>query len=239
MFTKLRNKILSSFGGKSEITGLNTGSEWEKASYDTILFHWIMKNPLRKIVQMIPGIPQSWLDNLQGSPKVLYQIVKTSWYDCDQSEQRRDKMWKPFCYALVLWNNDEMMEFADRLLYETLSHPDRFYIQLGRLNPGYWYMDSNPKLPDGGQGRLVNIFGDDPAVRFDTIHSTEALVLVERPARCFVCRWTVNMEPEYVLINRYSYERTGDGGYQYQIVGVTGDLMEATKRAQELENGGN
>jgi hypothetical protein len=234
----MRNRLLYWFGTDDVIDGLNTGPEWEKASFNTVLFHWIMKEPLRKMVRLMPDIPQSWIDNLTGSQRLLYEIAKECWYDCDGNEERRDKLWKPFLFALIFWQQDEAAEPFDRLLYEVLRRRDEFYIQSGRLDPANWYMEHNPGIPDNGPGRRMHISLEDPPVRFDTLYSPDTIVLLERPGRGFVCLRDAEGKPLYTLFNRFQYTKLPTGGYQYAIAGKTAALYEATNMANVIESGG-
>lgn len=238
LLIRLRNRLLRWFGTIDVIDGLNTGPEWERATFDTVLFHWIMKEPLRRMVRLMPEIPQSWIDSLTGSQRLLYDIAKECWYDCDRNGERREKLWKPFLFALVFWQQDEAAEPFDRLLYEVLRRRDEFYIQVGRQDPSNWYMDHNPGIPDNGPGRRLHISLEDPPVRYDTLTRDDAIVLLERPGRGFVCLRDEAGKPLYTLINRFQYVRLPTGGYQYTITGKTGSLYEATNMAQEIENGG-
>ena len=238
-FIKLRNRLLWWFGTNEVIDGLNTGPEWERATFNTVLFHWIMKEPLRKLVRLMPDIPQSWINNLTGSQRLLYEIAKESWYDCDKSDERREKLWKPFLFALVFWHEDEAAEPFDRILYEVLRRRDEFYIWSGRLDPANWYMDHNPAIPDNGHGRRMHISLEDPSVRFDTLYSPDTLVLLERPGRGFVCLRDEEGNPLYTVFNRFEYVKLPTGGYQYKIAGKTGSLYEATNMANAIETGGN
>jgi len=245
---KLRNRLLKWMGTSGDIDGLNWTPEWEKASTSTIMFHWIMKEPLRKMVRIMPDIPQAWIENLTGNQKILYDIAKECWYDCDQSNERREKLWKPFLYFLVLWQQDEMAEVTDRIFYEILQNRDRFFIQSGRLDPMNWYMDHNPGIAPGpllydknietDAGRRLHISLEDPAVRFDTLTRGDMIVLLERPARNFVCLKSADGNPLYTVFNRFQYTKLPEGGYQYTIAGKTGSLYEATNMADAIENGG-
>ena len=238
---KQRNRLLWWFGTKGDIDGLNTGEEWQKASFNTVLFHWIMKEPLRKLVRLMPDIPQSWIDNLTGSQRLLYDIAKEKWYDCDKSDERREKLWKPFLFMLVFWMQDEAAEPFDRVLYEILNNRDQFYIAAGRLDPNNWYMNNNPAIvPDEygrTHGRRMHISLDDPAVRFDTLTSDDVIVLLERPARGFVCLRDAEGKPLYTVINRFNYTKLPEGGYRYAIAGKTTALYEATNMANAIEGG--
>ena len=235
---KLRNRLLYWFGTNEVIDGLNTGPEWERASFNTILFHWIMKEPLRRMVRLMPEIPQEWIDNLTGSQRLLYEIAKECWYDCDGNPERKGKLWKPFLFILIFWYQDEAAEPFDRLLYEVLRRRDEFYIQSGRLDPMNWYMVHNPAIPDHGPGRRLHISLEDPAVRFDTLTRDDVIVLLERPARGFVCLRDAEGKPLYTVINRFQYTKLPTGGYQYDIAGKTSALYEATNMAQEIEHHG-
>ena len=239
---KMRNRLLYWFGTDDVIDGLNTGPEWEKASFNTVLFHWIMKEPLRKLVRLMPDIPQSWIDNLTGSQRLLYDIAKEKWYDCDKSDERREKLWKPFLFMLVFWMQDEAAEPFDRVLYEVLKRRDQFYIASGRLDPNNWYMNKNPAIaPDEygrTHGRRMHISLEDPAIRFDTLTRDDVIVLLERPARGFVCLRDAEGKPLYTVINRFNYTKLPEGGYQYAIAGKTAALYEATNMANVIENGG-
>lgn len=239
LIIKARNRLLKWLGDGSTITGLNWEEEWNVATFDTVLFHWVMKEPLRRMVQLMPDIPQSWIDNLTGSQRLLYEIAKETWYDCDRSGERREKLWKPFVFALIFWGNDEAGEPFDRLIYEVLQRRDEFYIQSGRLDPANWYMNHNPGIPDNGPGRRMHISLEDPAVRYDTLNSPDTLVLLERPSRGFVCLRDVGGKPVYTVFNRFQYTKLPTGGYQYTIAGKTGSLYEATTMANVIENGGN
>lgn len=235
---KLRNRLLWWFGTVDVIDGLNTGEELNKASFNTVLFHWIMKEPLRKLIRLMPDIPQSWIDNLTGSQRLLYEIAKEKWYDCDKSDERREKLWKPFLFALVFWQQDEAAEPFDRILYEVLRRRDEFFIQSGRLDPANWYMDHNPGIPDHGPGRVLSIALEDPAVRFDSLtDKTSGMVLLERPARGFIYIPCKN-GPLYMVIDRFDGKKTPEGGYQYPIIDYFDSLIDATRKAQEIENGG-
>lgn len=243
---KVRNKILFRLGnGTSGIWGLNHGEEWEDATFDTILFHWIMKNPLRQAVKLMPDIPQPWLDGLTGTQRLLYEIGKEKWYDCDKSQNRKDQFWKPFLYALILWQHDEVMEPFDRVFYEVLTKRDEFFIRVDRLDPANWYMDDNPKKPfetdikksDCGtrQGRIQRIEMEDPAVRYNTIMPDKVIVLEERPARNFVCLRKPDGALYYVLINRHKYIQTVGGGYGFAVLGRHDVLLDAIMAAQKIE----
>jgi hypothetical protein len=243
LFIKLRNRLLWWFGTVEVIDGLNTTPELEKATFNTVLFHWIMKEPLRKIIRLMPDIPQSWIDNLTGSQRLLYEIAKECWYDCDKSGARRDQLWKPFLFVLIYWQQDEAAEPFDRILYEVLRRRDEFYIQSGRLDPLNWYMEHNPAIPANEYGRTngrrMHISLEDPAVRFDTLTRDDVIVLLERPARGFVCLRDAEGKPLYTVINRFEYTKLPEGGYQYVIAGKTAALYEATNMANAIENGGN
>ena len=54
---RVRNRLLWWFGTVDVIDGLNTQEEIDKASFNTVLFHWIMKEPLRHMVRLMPDIP--------------------------------------------------------------------------------------------------------------------------------------------------------------------------------------
>ena len=110
---KIRNRILKRIATSDQITGLNKSPEWDAANVETILFHWIMKNPLRQAVKLMPDIPQPWLDGLTGTRRILYEIGKEKWHDCDKSQNRIDQFWKPFCYALVLWQHVGILFHVD------------------------------------------------------------------------------------------------------------------------------
>ncbi|MFA5715671.1 MAG: hypothetical protein WC998_08020 [Candidatus Paceibacterota bacterium] len=247
LLIKFRNKILKWMGTSGDIDGLNWTPEWEKASTATIMFHWLMKEPLRKMVQIMPDIPQAWIDNLTGNQKILYDIAKECWYDCDQSNERREKLWKIWVYGLIFWHQDEAAEPFDRLLYEILNNRDRFFIQTGRLDPMNWYMDHNPGISPSPMlydktlitdaGRRLHISLDDPAVRFDTLTRDDVIVLLERPARGFVCLRDAEGKPLYTVINRFQYTKLPTGGYQYNIAGKTAALYEATNMANAIEGG--
>ncbi|MFA6364593.1 hypothetical protein [Methanoregula sp.] len=235
---RARNRLLRWFGTADCIDGLNTGEEWSKASFNTILFHWIMKEPLRHMVRLMPDIPQSWIDNLTGTQKLLYEIAKKKWYNCDKSEERREKLWKPFLFALIFWQQDEAAEIFDPVFYEILRRRDEFFIPAARLDPANWYMDRNPKLPDNGPGRMLSIALEDPPVRFDALTRDDVIVLLERPARGFVCLRDAAGQPIYTVINRFQCTKLPAGGYQYQIAGKTAALYQATNMANAIENGG-
>lgn len=244
LLIKLRNRVLWWFGTVDVIDGLNTNPELDKATFNTVLFHWIMKEPLRKIIKLMPDIPQSWIDNLTGSQRLLYEIAKECWYDCDKSGARREQLWKPFLFVLIYWHQDEAAEPFDRVLYEVLRRRDEFYIWSGRLDPANWYMEHNPAIPmneSNGRtnGRRLHISLEDPAVRYDTLHSPDTLVLLERPGRSFVCLRDAEGKPQYTLFNRFEYVKLPTGGYQYRIIGRTGSLYEATNMAESIETGGN
>ena len=183
---KIRNKILFHLaqGGKDEIEGINTQEQYDAAGYDSILFHVIMKWPLREIIRVLPDIPEKWIENLTGSRKLMYQIGKDCWYDVDGNAERKQKLWKPFLYFLVLWQNDEVLEPADRVLYEVLKRRDQFYINLGNLDPINWWMNNNPRLADNKAGRCACIFSEDPEIRWDSI-SQRSIVLANPPRRNF------------------------------------------------------
>jgi hypothetical protein len=236
---KIRNRILKWIATSDQITGLNKSPEWDAANVETILFHWIMKNPLRQAVKLMPDIPQPWLDGLTGTQRILYEIGKEKWYDCDKSQNRIDQFWKPFCYALVLWQHDEVMEPFDRLFYEVLAKRDDFFIRVDRLDPDNWYMDDNPKITPkphiGSQGRCQRIEMEDPAVRYDTLMPDKVIVLEERPARNFVCLRKPNGALYYVMINRHKYIQTVGGGYGFAVIGRHDVLLDAIMAAQKIE----
>ena len=234
---RARNRLLWWFGTVDVIDGLNTQEEIDKASFNTILFHWIMKEPLRHMVRLMPDIPQSWIDNLTGTQKLLYEIAKEKWYDCDKSEERREKLWKPFLFALIFWQQDEAAEIFDPVFYEILRRRDEFFIPVARLDPANWYMDRNPKLPDNGPGRMLSIALEDPPVRFDALTHDDVIVLLERPARGFVCLRDGAGQQLYTVINRFQYTKLPTGGYKYGIAGKTAALYEATNMAEAIENG--
>jgi hypothetical protein len=236
---RTRNHVLRWFGTMDTIDGLNTGPEWESASFNTILFHWIMKEPLRKLVRLMPDIPQSWIDNLTGTQRLIYEIAREKWYGCDKSEERREKLWKPFLFALIFWQQDEAAEIFDPVFYEILRRRDEFFIPVGRLDPANWYMDHNPGIPENGPGRQLNIALEDPPVRFDTLAWRDSVVLLERPARGFICHQDPDGKSLYTVINRFAGERATGPGYWYPIVTCTDSLMDAAQKAQEIENGGN
>jgi hypothetical protein len=235
---RVRNRLLWWFGTVDVIDGLNTGPEWERASFNTVLFHWIMKEPLRHMVRLMPDIPQSWINNLTGTQKILYEIAKEKWYNKDQSEERKGKFWKPFLFALIFWQQDEAGEFFDAIFYEVLRRRNEFFIQAGRLDPDNWYMDHNPGIPDNGPGRQLCIALEDPAIRYDTLKSKSRIVLIERPGRGFVCLKGKNGKPMYSVFNRFKCTPIISGGYEYKIVAQTQLLYEATMKSSEIENGG-
>lgn len=239
MFLKLRNKILMYLGGRSEITGVNTGPEIDEASYDTLLFHWIMKEPVRYAVQMMPEIPQAWIENLTGSRKRLYEISKAYWHDVDGNSARLSKLWKPFIYFIVLWENDEVTEPADRVLYEMLKRRGEFYINLDRQDPGNWYRDSNPLLPNNRNGRVQCIFREDPEIRFDSLTELlsggSSIVTRTRPDRNFICIRERNGEHVYLMINRWRFVREDDGGYRYDVISKKTDQIEAATLGAKIE----
>ena len=243
---RVRNRILRWIATSDKITGLNGKPDWDAANFETIMFHWIMKNPLRQAVKLMPDIPQPWLDGLTGSRRMLYEIGKEKWHDCDKSQNRKDQFWKPFCYALVLWQHDEVMEPFDRLFYEILAKRDDFFIRVDRLDPNNWYMDVNPKIspificpnhPRNGShpGRCQRIEMEDPAVRYNTLFPDKVIVLEERPARNFVCLRKPDGALYYVLINRHKYIQTVGGGYGFAVLGRHDVLLDAIMAAQKIE----
>jgi hypothetical protein len=226
---RARNKFLQTLGGKHEIKGLNSASNWETGSYDTILFHWIMKNPLRQIIKAMPGIPQAWIDNLTGPSKTFYEIGKHVWYDSDHNAERREKMWKPFQYFCVLWDVDDMAEFCDRILFECLSHPERFFISVPRLDPENWYID--------GRGRRVKVWSYDPRVRFDYLFPDSSIIVESKPSRDFIYLIDRVGDPYYAILDLQSCSPVKEGGYSYNIVKKTPHLINARLKRGEISNG--
>lgn len=227
--------IVRKIFGSGEIQGVNSQPDWLKANFDSVLMHWIMKEPLRKLIRLLPDVPQRWLDDLTGSQRLIYEIAKEKWFDCDDNRQRKDKMWKPLLYWLCIWQNDEMAEFMDRLLYEVVTRRNELYIPLGRLDPKNWYMDRNPKLNTGG--RAINLFNEDPEVRYDTLWRDDLLVLIERPGKNFICRKDADGKTYYSILNRDEFVRTSDGGYGYALLKNTYSLPDAVQQAWQIEKG--
>jgi len=232
-FLRFRNKVLEWLGGRQKIHGINTPEDWAEANYDSILFHWLMKEPLRQIVRLLPDIPQGWIDGLTGSRRTLYEIAKESWYDVDGNAQRKEKLWKPFLYFLVLWENDEILEPADKVLYEMLCRRNEFYINLARQDPANWYMDRNPGL-DGSHGRVRNLFAEDPAIRFDSLASRTSFVMLTLPERNFIC--VRNQEgPVYLVFDRSEFSIEPDGGRRYTVKSCTTDMLTAVQAGVRVE----
>ena len=233
---RARNRVLRWIGEHgSAIWGLNKSPEWDAATPETIIFHWIMKNPLRQAVRLMPDIPDRWMAELTGSQKLLYEIGKEMWKDCDRSQNRVDQFWKPFCFVLVLWHRDEVAEPFDRLLYEVLRRRDEFYISIDRQDPTHWYMDNNPKLPDKRGGRVMRIESEDPPVRFDTLNPDKVIVLLERPARNFVTLRNPDCSLYFVMLNRHEFIRPETGGYAFAVVGREDTLINASMHGQRIE----
>ena len=230
----IRHRILRWAIGSGQITGINTGEDWDKAAFDSVMIHWIMKEPLRRLIRMLPDVPDHWLDQLTGSRKLLYEICKEQWYDNGDNRHRLDKMWKPFLYFIVIWQFDEMMEFVDKVLLEVLRRRDDFYINGGRQFPGLWYMDHNPKFGGSG-GRAMNILTEDPDIRYDTLYADDVIVLVEQPKQNFVCRTDLTGNIYYSVLDRTEYIRTTDGGYAYAIKDTVHDLVGAAMKGAEIE----
>jgi len=233
---KLRNRFLYHLASKNAINGINNQEEWDEAGYDSILFHAIMKWPLREIVRILPDIPQAWIDNLTGSRKLLYQIAKKEWYNNDDNSQRRAKLWKPFLYFLILWQNDETMEPADKLLYEVLKHRDEFYINLNRQDPANWYMDTNPAMKQ--HGRVLGLFSEDPEIRYNTVNQPfgyDLITTFPQPTRNFICIRNPDGSPGYLIIDRFSYSLEEDGGFTYHVMGNMTDQISAAMLAAKVE----
>jgi hypothetical protein len=238
MLLKLRNILLHHLAGKTRITGINTQEQWDEAGYDSILFHAIMKWPLREIVRVLPDIPLAWINNLTGTRKHLYEIVKKEWYDNDQNAERKAKLWKPFLYFLVLWENDEVLEPADRVFCETLKRRDEFYINLARQDPANWYMDRNPALPDNQPGRVKNLFNEDPAIRFDTLNQLygyDSIVTLGKPDRNFICIRDQEGKPRYLIINRHDFTTEPDGGFRYRVIDIIDDQIQAAMLGMKIQ----
>ncbi len=153
--------------GFDGITALNTADEWEHASRDTLLFHWLFKWPIVALALWI-RVPRTWIDQLDGNYRVLYDTAKATYFDQERQGRRKAILWPLIEFALCKCAfDDNFDEVAQPLLSAIIASRDRLVFDPNIVNPDNWYQD--------GRGRIRVETSHDP-VRIHAITDTELVV---------------------------------------------------------------
>lgn len=238
-YIKLRNWFTRS-ASDVDLKPLNTGGEWNKANLDTLIFHWIMKEPMRKFIRMLPDIPANWINGLTGNRKVMYDTIKSGWYDIDGNQERKDKFWKPFLFFLCYWEYDTAGEFIEKALYDVLEQQKNFYFKCDRLDPKNWYYDKNPQ--NGESCRVMKFSSADPAVAYGTLKKfsdktifnpeTNLIMLQTKPHNNSIGIF-VDGVWQYVVFDKRREIIKGSG--LYEVEGVYDNIADMTEHAFRIE----
>lgn len=231
-YIKFRNRRICK---APQIDPLNVTEEYEKASLDTLLFHHIMKGPMRRFIQLLPDIPDNWIAGLTGNRRVMYETIKAGWYDVDGNQERRDKFWKPFLFFLCYWEYDTAGEFIEKSLYDVLERRWDFFIKCDRLDPSHWYHDNNPANGEGC--RIIKSSWNDPAVSYRSLVDLSIdppyTIGLETEPTCNAVGVYLKGEWHYVILGK-RYELF-DGSLEYEILAVYTDVGEALEHAFRIE----
>ena len=226
-YIKLRNRMICK---SPQIDPLNVAKEYEEASLDTLLFHHIMKGPLRQFIKMLPDIPDDWISGLTGNRKVMYETIKAKWYDVDDNQERREKFWKPFLFFLCYWEYDTAGEFIEASLFEVLERRWDYYFKCDKLDPTHWYSDKKG-------GRIIKSTWNDPAVSYSSIVDLslglKTTIKLESKPLCNAVGVPLDGVWHYVIIDKE--KELLDGSLLFEVVAIHTDLGKALEQAFVIE----
>lgn len=191
------------------IDPLNKDEDWQKATKDTVLFHWLLKKPLRYAAKSIK-VPGSWLNQLTGNQRVLYEIIRDEYFDREKQAWRRDTLKPLFEYGLCLYGFDNnYTEVLDYLLHLVIENREKFVFDRNQINPDNWYQD--------GRGRIEF----DQNRRFNILSQTETHLVSDQPINSCVVS-VVGKDGlnglHYVALDLVKFEVPYPGIYVYPIL---------------------
>lgn len=227
LFRRWINKCLMKLGeDPSAIDGLNTDKQWKTGSTATLMFHWVMKNPLRKACRMII-IPDTWIENLTGNRKLLWKIIDSYYVQNENQKHRRNLVVPAAKYALCLAEYDgNYAEIVDVILLGIVKNHELFKFDNWQLNPENWYRD------DTGH-RLIK---EDCQLKIHEKTSTYIdIECLSGAATSAVMSYpnerTGNLE--YLFLDVNTKKHLGDGIWRYNIR-KTGTIDEVKLFAESL-----
>ncbi len=148
---------------------LNSTAEWESASPDTLAFHWLIKKPLRYVAKSI-AVPDSWIANLEGNAKILWEVIDRVYLQHEKQAGRRALLEPILRYGVCLVNFDNnYSEVSNALLAGLFAERARFEFSPSQINPDNWFQD--------GRGRIEMV----RTAPFAVISVNDREVLVDRP----------------------------------------------------------
>lgn len=128
-----------------EITPLNTLSEWENASADTLLFHWVNKVVIARAVRRI-RVPDSWIAVLPEPWATVWEILDDL-FRHDRSARRLAFLVPIARYAITKCAYDNHYgEFGQAVLAALIRNRDRLAIDPQVINPHNWFQDGRGRI---------------------------------------------------------------------------------------------
>lgn len=199
-----------------KIAPLNNPTEWDASTPETRAFHAWMKKPLRFVVKRI-AVPRTWLDQLDGNPKIVYEFFRDDYLPNERQDWRRAIL-KPIVeFALCLWNFDNNYgEVFDWFLFSLIKIRSRFVFDANVINPNNWYQD--------GRGRIAI----EQSAPFGILSQTDTEIVTNAPVGGPVIMTVVNGQAVYLRLDLEHATEPTPGTHAYPIVRQSASVLDVS-----------